>query len=177
MGRKALPLNIACMQGIIRETESGFSGTQTQFLQLCCDKYNEKFQPAKPIYPGIIYNRVKKNELVIPTNFLRNKELTPEHKKKLLEGRKNVPGGRRKRVNTDSRHEQYLRKELPEHTKLIDRILEGSMKAAIKLKCIDCCCGDREEVRHCTSYGCPLYNFRPYQINSLTQEETLVIVA
>ena len=167
MGRKAFPLNTTCMQVIMRDTENGFVGTQTEFLQLCCDKYNEKYKPEKLLYPAIIYNRIKKNELTTTISSTRG-TLSEERKRKLIEGRKNIPRGRRKRINTDMRHEVCLRNELGEHTKLVERTLQGSMSAAIKLKCIDCCCGDREEVRHCTSYGCPLYQFRPYQKNELT---------
>ena len=31
---------------------------------------------------------------------------------------------------------------------------------AIRMKCIDCCCGNRAEVRKCPSMDCPLYPFR-----------------
>lgn len=33
-------------------------------------------------------------------------------------------------------------------------------KQAIRLKCIDCCCGQVREVKRCTAYECPLWNFR-----------------
>ncbi len=33
------------------------------------------------------------------------------------------------------------------------------MKAVVA-KCMDCCCGDRSEVRNCTITKCPLYVFR-----------------
>ena len=31
---------------------------------------------------------------------------------------------------------------------------------AIKAKCLDCCCGDRNEVKECTAKDCPLWSFR-----------------
>ena len=31
---------------------------------------------------------------------------------------------------------------------------------AIRLKCLDCCCGSSNEVKLCTVAGCPLYPFR-----------------
>ena len=34
--------------------------------------------------------------------------------------------------------------------------------AAMKLKCLDCCCWQREEVRDCHISDCPLHPFRPY---------------
>lgn len=31
---------------------------------------------------------------------------------------------------------------------------------AIRLKCLDCCCGQAAEVRKCPSVDCPLWRFR-----------------
>lgn len=31
---------------------------------------------------------------------------------------------------------------------------------AIRLKCLDCCCQQRNEVKDCTAANCPLFNFR-----------------
>ena len=37
---------------------------------------------------------------------------------------------------------------------------KGSRKRAIRLKCLDCCCGNAAEVRLCTIQKCPLWRFR-----------------
>ncbi len=31
---------------------------------------------------------------------------------------------------------------------------------AIRLKCLDCCCGSTAEVRRCSSVKCPLWRYR-----------------
>ena len=31
---------------------------------------------------------------------------------------------------------------------------------AIRLKCLDCCCGQRAEIRNCEIKTCPLWRFR-----------------
>ena len=36
----------------------------------------------------------------------------------------------------------------------------GSRKRAIRLKCLDCCCGSAYEVRLCNIRTCPLWRFR-----------------
>lgn len=36
-----------------------------------------------------------------------------------------------------------------------------SLKALIKLKCLDCACYDYTEAQRCTCYKCPLYKVRP----------------
>lgn len=46
---------------------------------------------------------------------------------------------------------------------------------AIKEKCLDCCCGQREEVKMCPVKTCPLYDFRlgknPKRKRNLTDEQ------
>ena len=34
---------------------------------------------------------------------------------------------------------------------------------AIKAKCLDCCCGDRGEVKECPVKDCPLWQYRKWQ--------------
>lgn len=38
-----------------------------------------------------------------------------------------------------------------------------SPRSAIKAQCLHCTGYDREAVRTCTGYSCPLWTFRPYQ--------------
>jgi len=38
-----------------------------------------------------------------------------------------------------------------------------SMKYAIRAKCWDCACGQRDEIKLCSITDCSLYNFRPYK--------------
>lgn len=38
-----------------------------------------------------------------------------------------------------------------------ERITRGK---AIRLKCLDCCCGNAAEVRKCVARNCPLYAYR-----------------
>lgn len=40
---------------------------------------------------------------------------------------------------------------------MADRITRAK---AIRLKCIDCCCGNMAEVRRCPSEQCPLWRYR-----------------
>jgi hypothetical protein len=49
------------------------------------------------------------------------------------------------------------------YRRLVDKVEDGSLQAAIDLKCLDCSDYQVAEVRHCTVTGCPLYSVRPYQ--------------
>lgn len=46
---------------------------------------------------------------------------------------------------------------------------------AIKAKCLDCCCGQREEVKLCPVKDCPLWQFRlgknPNRSRNMTEEQ------
>jgi hypothetical protein len=46
---------------------------------------------------------------------------------------------------------------------LIAKVENGSMAAAVKLKCLDCSGWVKAEVRDCVIRECPLYPVRPYQ--------------
>jgi hypothetical protein len=52
-----------------------------------------------------------------------------------------------------------------------------SAQKAIRAKCLDCCCGQKEEVKLCTSNSCPLWPFRsgknPYKKKKEFTEEQL----
>ena len=52
----------------------------------------------------------------------------------------------------------------------VDRASKGSLKSAIKLKCLDCCGFQKSEVALCTITACPLWSFR-FVKNPLTLTE------
>ena len=45
----------------------------------------------------------------------------------------------------------------------VDRLADGSQRAAIVLHCLQCVGYERAEVTRCSSRYCPLWPFRPYQ--------------
>ena len=51
---------------------------------------------------------------------------------------------------------------------------------AIRAKCLDCCCGQSNEVKECPSESCPLYPFRtgkkPKVKKELSQEQYEALV-
>ncbi len=46
---------------------------------------------------------------------------------------------------------------------LVTRMQKGSLKAAIKLNCLSCANFQREEVKHCECFECPMHSLRPYK--------------
>ena len=48
-----------------------------------------------------------------------------------------------------------------------DRAISGqSLRAAINAQCLECVYWKRVEIRLCPSYSCPLWCYRPYQLNN-----------
>lgn len=52
----------------------------------------------------------------------------------------------------------------------VAKAAKGSLKAVIKLKCLDCCAWQQKEVSLCTVIDCPNWNYRPYK-NKVTLTE------
>ena len=59
---------------------------------------------------------------------------------------------------------------------LVSRALSGAIspRQAIKARCLQCCNYDRDEIRHCSAYGCVLHAYRPYQADEPDQPEESV---
>jgi hypothetical protein len=96
---------------------------------------------------------------------MSRRTLTDEQKAKMREARKTAKRTSRKdkmaafAAGFDLMRKGYPKIALP----LIDRVEQGSMAAAVKLKCLECSCWVRQEVRDCEITDCALYPFRPFQ--------------
>lgn len=126
MARQALPINLADMQSIISVEEKNYNGGIIEFYQHCCDIYNKKNNPAKPIYGQIIYNYVRKGGLTTSFNANKKKVLSPEHIAKLQAGRKSI-----NQTTTDTPKiikNPHNRPEINELSNLIDEINRQSGK-------------------------------------------------
>ena len=62
--------------------------------------------------------------------------------------------------------EDYVQRGVPEKHKIATRrALLGQItrSTAIRIKCLQCCCYEREEIKVCTVITCALHPVRPYQ--------------
>jgi len=60
----------------------------------------------------------------------------------------------------------YVEHAVPEKHKIAtQRVLLGQLprSSAIRIKCLQCCNYDRDEVKHCAVATCALHPVRPYQ--------------
>ena len=59
---------------------------------------------------------------------------------------------------------ERARKQLPTSEAAFRKAYSGtSPAAAIKAKCIECCCMQRNEVARCAIEGCPLWPYKPFK--------------
>ena len=58
------------------------------------------------------------------------------------------------------------------HKTYLQAVERKSRTAAVKAMCQQCGGYDRNTVRDCTSYACPLYPYRPYQKKTKGDEDT-----
>jgi len=62
--------------------------------------------------------------------------------------------------------------EAERHSGALKRHARGSLAAAIKLRCIECCDGTTRGVKECNSVACPMWIHRPYQFEHHKRPES-----
>lgn len=111
-----------------------------------------------------VYLKIKEHDLRLP-------EFSKAEKHKIPDGFRAEPGvGAKKRAErkqSKSRQAwiESLRQRYTDEVskKLVDKIEKGSSGAERKLKCIDCCNGDKKSIKLCTITSCSLWFNRPYR--------------
>lgn len=155
-GRVAITIDKDQFQAALTELEAKqtFANRSLLWTALAETPYAKSTQP-RPLSPQVAMLKADELGLTI---------VTPKGRKGLPVGTK-VPNNtvRRSKVAADDVKDALVGAAGKKLEKLALRAAGGSMKAAIKLKCIDCCCGDKKEITNCTIKECSLWNFRPYR--------------
>jgi len=134
------------------ETSSKFN-TRTDLSNAIAKELN--------ISPAVVLLRIKEFNIEPKTpkgkrGRQKGTSLTEEQKKAMQAGRSKSKTA----INVEN-----LRKYFPKsRSGLIDKIEKGSLTAAVKAKCLDCCSFDTNEIKNCACVSCPLFEFRPYKI-------------
>ncbi len=94
--------------------------------------------------------------------------ITIKGRKGRLPGQGLVASGQRRKRIIDSEYRINILKDMPKDQQeklvnVIDKACNGSMKAAVKLKCLDCTNYQKSEISGCTIVGCGLHPYRPYR--------------
>lgn len=162
--KTAIEVNRDILNACINEAESsGPLSNRNELFEKVSSLYNfaATQKNLKPIKPGVVYLRVRDWNLPVKT---------PVGKRGRQPGVKIVRGHRADRfaqdpsiVNSFNHLRAEVKKNEPRFLPIVDRIQDGSMKAAVKLHCLECCDYKSAEVAQCTVVSCPLFAFRPYK--------------
>lgn len=152
-GRKPIPVTKEKLQEVVSnlENESNFTSRNALWENVA----NTEYAKAIGLSPQVAMLKAKTLGVTIKT---------PLGKRGRSKGDGPVPNaGKRKGKRISLEIVEEMKKEF--HSSLhkrIDRAANGSMKAAIGLKCLDCTGGSKKEVALCTLVSCPLWSYRPY---------------
>ena len=61
------------------------------------------------------------------------------------------------------KQESYIHSKPVTVKGVYSKAYQGSKANAVKAKCLDCTCDQRDEIRNCEAFTCPLWSVRPYQ--------------
>ena len=88
------------------------------------------------------------------------------------------PKSTRSKRKVDPATVERIRDGFPSHFRsIVDRIGKGSLKAAVKAKCLECSAFQVSEIKHCTVTLCPLFPVRPYQDAETSDRTPLPLLA
>ena len=165
-GRKPIELDKTEFQAVVTAVEQGSTPprTRSELWQAVASTDWAKGRSPRPLTAQVAMMKADEMGLVI---------VTPKGKRGRTKGEKPLNGGRKKKVfSTTLMQAAIPSEERIKLEKAIAKAGNGSLKACIKLKCLDCTNWEKKEVALCQATECPLWNVRPYK--RLTRaEETL----
>jgi hypothetical protein len=159
-GRKPIAVSSMELQDVLNELERAQPDGQfpnRSALWAALEQTNwAKTRSPRPLTGQVAMIIAKQNNLILET---------PLGKRGREKGCGPVgnPGARRRKVMpNDARIALTLVTPKALHGK-VNRAANGSLKAAVALKCLDCSGGSKKEVALCAIKECSLWSFRPYK--------------
>jgi len=157
MARTKLEIDKEAFQKVVNDLESkqSFENPSLLWKAVEATEWAKGLQP-RPLTASVAYVRAKELGIVYKT--------VPGKKGSGLRPPSGPRVPRAKKMEKFSGSFSQMRLEVPDRWhNIVDKAEKGSKSAAIKLKCLDCCCWQPPEIKHCTCVGCPLFPVRPYQ--------------
>jgi hypothetical protein len=161
MAKKKLLIDKDVFQRVVEQLESANTFPNPSSLWKAVENTEwAKGQVPRPLTAAVAYMRAKEFGIVCATKpGKRGGTMTEARIAKLHTGGRR-PRSEKMKSFTPTFAEMratYPVTLLP----LIERMEKGSLKAAVTLKCLECCGFIRAEARNCACPGCSLYPFRP----------------
>jgi|ETNvirenome_6_85_1030632.scaffolds.fasta_scaffold33918_4 hypothetical protein len=169
MGRKAKidnrkQLDLAISEELGPAKKSGIG--KTEFYGLVAKNYGQRVDGNENyVSIGWVQQAIKRHKLTIDIESQKGMHTqTGEHAEKMRQARGKRTSRAEKFAANPAIVEAHknLRQTFPTKQKVVDKIVnDGSLKAAVALKCWDCSGGLSSEVSSCVLNNCPLWAFRP----------------
>lgn len=173
MSKKPIELNKSTVEQIVAKLEAAKTYPNRNALYKDIVDELVKNHGYKPFSSATIYLRVKEWNLELKTpQGKRGGGLkgNPEALKNWRESNKNGEGPKSRNVDNTKPLIQFWSKEMNgKYLKLAKSIKRGSLKAAVKLKCLECANFQLEEIKDCQCTDCPLWPVRPYKLNQIEE--------
>jgi hypothetical protein len=161
-GRKAIVIHKNELQNIIKSVEAEHKpATRSKLWELVAQTEYAKTREPRPLTAQVAM--IKANELGIEITTPKGErgrkagQGLPEKAREALRGPR-----KRKTVAPEVVAKQKKMFAASLHP-AVDKAASGSLRAAVKLMCVDCSGGCKKEVALCQIKTCPLWAFRPYQ--------------
>lgn len=160
MSKTKLEINKAEFQLIVNNLEKTTNFTKlSELWKAVEDSSWAKSRVPRPLTAAVAMVRAKELQIVTKTQ--------PGKRGNASLGTLSNKGTRIKRADklvTFAPSFDAMRKSFPVLSlPVIQKAQNGSIKAAVKLKCYDCSGFQKVEIKNCTVFSCPLYPIRPYQ--------------
>lgn len=155
MSRTKTNVSRGLLERIIKDVESDTSppNNHNELWERVVLKYNQL--AVTPVTKSVLYLRSREWGIVINTPKARRKHTSRQPKIKVSRGEKLKIHG----ASFDAQ-----KKVVPSRfINLVVLAEQGSLKAMISLKCLECTTYQIREIKECTLVQCPLYPVRPYQ--------------
>jgi len=151
MPRKKIDIKEEDLRKYIKEVEAkGPLSNRSELHNAIAEKYNHV------ISTGVIGLRIKEFNIKVKTPVGKRGRPVDAVVNRTTRGDKFKAKKYKRSFDT-------MREEMPQYKAIIKKIEKGSLKQAIRLKCLDCCGGYVNEIKHCNIEGCALWPFRHIQ--------------
>ena len=174
MSKEPFIVDRTLLEASIKDAEK--DGPLTNLSELwrrSCAFYNEQLaylakQPNAPtiqfVTPSVISLRAKIwNIQILTVAGAKGRKRSPSNPPNTPK----VKLGRKERLKGFAGNFAKMRRLMPKKFhKFIDRAEKGSIKEAVRVKCLDCSHFEKKEIAHCKVKGCALFPYRPYQNSS-----------
>jgi hypothetical protein len=155
-GRKKIDVPADQLINTIQELESKshFNNRQELYEAVANSDWGVRME----LTPSVVYLRIREFNITPKT--------PPGKKGRVISGQMGVRVSKEEKFKTPQLQSAFerLTKSTPQKFHgIIKKVRKGSLKSAVKLKCLECSSYDKSSIRFCPVTNCPIFAFRPYK--------------